>query len=127
VRLALFPRLKSEDWIDYKEILLEGIDDELLLALRDKKVLEEDYAYGHETRHLAARRWFLEHLRAQTEFEASALIFRLACRVHSVEPSTWPFASALAWFASLSEELALNDSSRALSGAALALLPGAAP
>jgi hypothetical protein len=62
VRLALFAHLDSEGWSTYKYILLpEGIDDELLLALRDKKVLEEDYAYGHETRHVAARRWFLEH------------------------------------------------------------------
>jgi hypothetical protein len=84
VRLALFPNLDSEDWTTYKDIILEGIDDELLPALQDKKVLEEDYGYGHETRHAAARRWFLEHLRAQTEYEASALMFRLACCVWTV-------------------------------------------
>jgi hypothetical protein len=71
MRLALFPPLDSEGWTTYKDILLEGIESELVLALRDKTVLEEDYAYGHETRHFAARRWFLTRYHAQTENEAN--------------------------------------------------------
>jgi hypothetical protein len=89
-----------EDWNIYKDILLRGVDDEHLLTLRDNNVFEEDYAYGHETRHVAARRWFLEHFPARTKKEASALMFGLACYVDSIEPSTWPFVRVLLWLGS---------------------------
>jgi hypothetical protein len=105
-----------------KDILLHDVDDEHLLTLRDNKVLEEDYAYGHETRQVAARRWFLEHFPARIRNEASALMFRLACRVDSTEPSNWPFVRALMWFASLADELKLDDVTRPLGIAAASLV-----
>jgi hypothetical protein len=42
MRLALFHHLDEEDWKTHEDILLDGIADEDLLALRDNKVLEED-------------------------------------------------------------------------------------
>jgi hypothetical protein len=122
MRIALFPRLDHEDWNIYKDILLHGVDDEPLLALRDNNVFEEDYAYGHETRQVAARRWFLEHFPARIKNEASALMFSLACRVDSTEPSNWPFVRALIWFASLADEFKLDDVTRSLGIAAASLV-----
>jgi hypothetical protein len=111
IRLAFFLRLDRQNWEIYKDVLLDGLNHELLFALQQNNVLEDEYAYGHDTRHLEARSWFLRErkYRPQSEYETTASIFRLACRVDSRKPAVRPFAEALVSFASLADELQLND------------------
>jgi hypothetical protein len=123
IRLAFFPRLDHHDWDVFKEVLLHELNHELLFLLQENNVLEGEFTYGHDTRHIEARRWFLRRYRPRSEHEIDVLLILLACRVNSVAPNVRPFVEALVWFASHSNECGLNDTHRAIASAALSLFP----
>jgi hypothetical protein len=64
-RCALFPRLESEKWATFRDLLLIDQSDSDVYALIDIKVLNDESfpTYGHDTRHAAAGRWFIERKR----------------------------------------------------------------
>src|SRR5665213_4171804 len=70
MRLALMPRLNEAHWRNFKDLVFDGLEDgdEMVVELNIKRVLEDGTypTYGHETRHSAARRCFLENKILQT-------------------------------------------------------------
>ncbi len=128
IRLALMPRLNQELWLNYKEIILhefndgEGLVDELNI----KRVMEAGSypTYGHETRHSAARYWYLENKSLQNILvrETAGLVFRLAGYVQEVSESNFPYVGALIALGGLLNKLPLNDSVRVVIASAASLI-----
>jgi hypothetical protein len=121
MRLAFFPRIEESHWETYKDIILDRLDQDVLYSLQQKNILEEGVTYGHDTRHLEARNWFLSPERNygwQSQEEISALIFRLAVRVDSPTSTVRPFAEVLAYFGPVVDKLQLRETCRALCVAA---------
>lgn len=130
MRLALFPRLGAETWPIYRDVLLDGLSEELLYDLNAKALLAgEDYpSYGHETRHAAALECLTSQkpYRPQLKDEAEGIISRLAGRVGSISQDARPFLEALRAMQDAGHYLGLSDAARALIEAAMYLFPGAA-
>ncbi len=75
-RLALAPRLDTTTWPVLQHVFLHDLPPHLLGTLSLKGVLlgEETPDYGHETRHFAARRWFLRHTKHEALAEINAIL-----------------------------------------------------
>jgi len=122
VRLAVFPRLAQETWRTYREVLLDRLPEATWHALSRGAVLADESfpTYGHDTRHAAALRWFLDNagyaptLRA----EAEAIILRLAVRVQGVDATALPFGEALIAMRDSLAGLGLSDAAASLCEAA---------
>lgn len=80
VRLAFFPRLDAGRWKTFQPWLMKDLSDAAINGLIDAGVLSDDRfpTYGHDTRHAAARRWFITNKRPLIRRTAEDLIEALA-------------------------------------------------
>jgi hypothetical protein len=114
------------------EALFDGLNKADIYELHAKGVLEGDEypAFGHETRHAAARRWFLKHHRSQAVEETENLVFRLGGQMQDCWLGTTPFdlvtafSLAIASLASTEDvrSLPLGTAARVASAANLTLM-----
>lgn len=119
-RLALFPRLDAERWTLFQQILLADPPVELFHALVDAGVLvDEDFpTYGHDTRHVAARRWFIEHRRPLMRRTAEACVEALAVRITGMDRSSAACIEALVGCSEAAQQAGVNPIVRCLLDAA---------
>ncbi len=105
-RLALLPEIVSqEQWEKFQPIVQANADEHILQTLREKRVLdvERPYpSYGHNTRHQAATRFWLQNLVARNcSLETlETVIPALASRITSVSAEVADFCLALVAFKS---------------------------
>ena len=94
---AVFPRLNAERWEIFRDILLNGQSDAVVHSLLDDNVLNDEGfpTYGHDTRHAAARTWFIEHRHSLIRRVSGQIIESLASRVTGVDRASLPFVEAL--------------------------------
>ena len=123
IQLAFFPRLDQSTWPVFKPILLRGVMKEnIWFDLNTCGVLEGDAypTFGHDTRHMAARRWWLErkNYRPVMVNEIETLISRLAQKWQRMHETSRPFAEALRGLRYASQQIPLSDSHHALLEAA---------
>ncbi len=131
--LAILPRINDDEiWRTLSPVLLDGVEDDAVQALRARGVLEaaEGFAdvpaYGHETRHDAARRIWLNDdsvLQAMARSEVKHLVPRLAERVRDSGWESYLFAAALGAVHEHREELQLKGELLTVCACAASLLP----
>jgi hypothetical protein len=123
-RLAFFPRLDSEKWATFRELLLQDQSDSGVDALMDTKVLEDERfpTYGHDTRHAAARHWFIQHGRPFIRRVAEQLIEALTSRIKEFGPSERPFFEALVGCSDTAQQVGTSPEICCLTDAARAVL-----
>jgi tetratricopeptide (TPR) repeat protein len=134
VRLAFFPRLDASTWERFQVFLTDGLGEDLWFDLVKSHVLENpaggspDFpSYGHDTRHAAAWRWFVEcdDLAPRVRREVEALVFPLAAECHRVDKEHRGFAEALRAMGPTTAPLNLPARCRVLPAAAECLFAGA--
>ena len=88
-RLAFFPRLDAERWNILRPLLIQDLSDNQFDELIDIKVLSHENfpTYGHDTRHTAARRWFIENKLPLIRRTAEALLYTLAAKIEGANSS----------------------------------------
>jgi len=125
VRLAMLPRLDRDWWRALKDVLLDGISVGVCRELAVKCVLEsiDPPDFGHDTRHRAARRWFLQRpgLLPLLRQEVEGLAFGLAERIRGIDRTIVPFAAALGALCDPARRLDADRAARALPEAARSL------
>ena len=96
-RFAFFLRLDVGRWMFFRDLLLEDQPIALVDTLVDSGVLSDEGfpTYGHDTRHVAARRWFIEHYRPLMRRTAKACVETLAARITGVDAENVPYLGAL--------------------------------
>lgn len=96
-RLAFFPRLDSERWLVFRDLLLQDQPETAVHALIDANVLVDESfpTYGHDTRHAAARHWFVEFKRPLMRRVAERIVESLASRITGAISDDKPFFEAL--------------------------------
>lgn len=104
---AFFPRLNAERWEIFRDILLNGQPDTAVHPLLDDGVLNDEGfpTYGHDTRHAAARAWFIEHKRPLIRRVSEQIIESLASRVTGVDRSSLPLIEALVACSEIAREV----------------------
>jgi tetratricopeptide (TPR) repeat protein len=99
LRVALLPRMRQAQWELLRPVLLGSLAPTLVheLNLCSVFVGASFASYGHETRHAAARRWFLEKPQYASLVleEACYLAVELAARHQAIDEIHRPFAEAL--------------------------------
>ena len=121
-RLALLPRLEPYVWPIFRDLLLIDQSDAYFHALIDEGVLiDESFpAYGHDTRHTAARRWFLENQRSMFRRTSEEIIASLASKITGFNNASVSSYIALAGCSQVAQPMGLSEISRCLCWAALA-------
>lgn len=86
-RLAFLPRLDEERWKALQELVLDDQGTAEINALIDSAVLSEDSipTFGHDTRHAAARKWFLDKHPPMIRRIGKELIKKLAARISDID------------------------------------------
>jgi tetratricopeptide (TPR) repeat protein len=79
-RLAYFPRVSNRQWQLVRPILLAELPETSIHALIDTQILDDVSfpTYGHDARHTAARRWFVQNIPRLIRDEGSKLVRALA-------------------------------------------------
>jgi hypothetical protein len=99
VRLALLPRMSQEYWKVLCPVVLGSLSHALLHNLNVRSVFEGAAvpSFGHDTRHVAAKRWFLDKPKYASIVmeEATYLAVELAARQDAIDDFHRPFAEAL--------------------------------
>ncbi len=132
--LAILPRINDEEiWRTLSPVLLDGVEDDAVQALRARGVLEaaEGFpdvpAYGHEQRHDAARRTWLDDdgsvLQAMARSEVKHLVPKLAEHVRDSGWESYLFAAALGAVHEHREELQLKGELLTVCACAASLFP----
>jgi tetratricopeptide (TPR) repeat protein len=124
VHFAFLPRLDQSRWMLLSKSVLGHCTQTALDTLVDGKLfVDEPYpTFGHDTRHVAAQRWFVEKNRRLLCRVAEALVRNLAGRISGAEDLHRPFAETLAGCEEISTQLQLSPISRCLISAARAAL-----
>lgn len=119
-RLTVFPRLDAAGWKRFAAILLaDGADDPFYTLVDGKILLDEPFpTFGHDTRYVAARRWFVENQKPLLRRLAGRIVDRLAIGVDGVEARNRPFFEALVGCSDAAKQLALDGSTMCLIAAA---------
>lgn len=96
-RLAFFPRLDAESWKVHKAVLLKDQTEASVDTLVDARVLHDERfpSYGHDTRHAAARRWFIKQKLPLFRRIAEDVIRCLAACITSTDAESRPRFEAL--------------------------------
>lgn len=96
-RLAFFPQLDARTWSAFRTALLGRGTEVDVDRLIDARVLHDERypTYGHDTRHAAARSWYMTHKRPLLRRMAEQLIEALAVEVSGSNPASLPFLTAL--------------------------------
>ena len=132
--LALVPRMNDEEtWRLLSPVLLDGVARGAVDELREQGVLEEVEgltgvaSYGHETRHDAATRAWLDEdgsvLRSVARSEVKRLVPELAARVRDFGWRSYVFAVALAAVHEHADKLHLRCELLTVCECAASLLP----
>lgn len=113
IRLALILRLDAPQWKKLEPVLNAGLPEDTWRRLVRARVLDIEAThptYGHDTRHQAARRWFVsqDNLRADVRNEAEQLVVALASKIDRVDATTLPYGASIA---SIAEAASLADGS----------------
>jgi tetratricopeptide (TPR) repeat protein len=118
--LALFPRLSAERWSAYRRFILRKKWQTSFHVLVDGQILiDENYpTYGHDTRHEAARRWFIQHRRPLMRRLANELIMALVVRVTGINAESHRILEALGALAATARSVLADVKLRALTVAA---------
>jgi tetratricopeptide (TPR) repeat protein len=89
-RLALHPRLSVETWHEFRELFVDSAEHKLVDELIDNGVLDDQPipTYGHDTRHAAAMRWFLEHRPPLARRSLERLVQGLASAITGLNASS---------------------------------------
>lgn len=82
-RLTFFPRLDDDKWATFRSVLLKDQADAAIETLIDIQVLQDERfsTYGHDTRHAAARRWFIKYRHALIRRVSEQLIEAIASHI----------------------------------------------
>jgi tetratricopeptide (TPR) repeat protein len=110
-RLAFFPRLDRETWNIFRDLLLDGQPQTVVDTLVDSNVLEDqDFpTYGHDTRHTAARQWFIKYKRSLFRRVSEQLIEATASCVNGIDKQSLPFLEALVSCSEISQEAGIGS------------------
>ncbi len=121
VRLAFFPRLDAERWKTFQPWLMKDLSDAVINDLIDAKILSDDRfpTYGHDTRHAAARRWFIVHKPALIRRTAEDLIKSLAAGINGMNiDNDYPLVETLAASSEVAQQIDVAAMARCLIDAA---------
>lgn len=113
-RLAFFPRLDSQRWLLFSDIVLRGEPQTVIDSLVDTGVLIDHTCptYGHDTRHFAARRWFVAHALPLMRRSSEMSVTALAARITASDDAHRPLYETL---------VACSDTARAVGSSAQVL------
>jgi hypothetical protein len=119
-RLTVFPRLDAANWANFSAILLADGPDDPFYALVDGGILVDEAfpTFGHDTRYVAARRWFIAHQKPLLRRLAAKVFDRLASGIDGFEARNAPFFDALVGCADAVQQLALDSRTTCLVAAA---------
>ena len=119
-RLAFFPRFDEKYWLIFRQILLKDIPDAVVNELIDANVLNDESfpTYGHDTRHAAARRWFIENQRPLIRRVSESLVESLASHITGLDSINRPMFEVLAACFEASQQVGANQTISCLIAAA---------
>lgn len=123
-RLAFLPRLDEIAWQSLQNLILGTESESLIDDLIGRGLLDPDGhapGYGHDTRHAAAARWFMQNQRALMKREGKKLIWSLAKRIDGVSEPYFPAIRALAYCSVYAIALQLDRTTRVLADCGLSL------
>ena len=122
-RFAFFPRLDSQRWATYRDLLLESYTDADVDSLIDAGVLNDERfpSYGHDTRHAAARSWYMRCKRPLYRRTAEQFVEILATRAARVESADQPYVQAMLACSETAREAGIDPVLNCLLDAAWAL------
>lgn len=121
VRLAFLPRLDAERWKTLQPWLMKDLSEAAINGLIDAQVLSDDPfpTYGHDTRHAAARRWFITNKRPLMRRTAEHMIKALAAGISGTnDANDYPLAETLAASAEVAQQIGVEATARCLIDAA---------
>lgn len=124
VRLAFLPRMDEVAWEALQGLILGTEDESLLDELRAKGILEHalDYpTFGHDTRHAAADRWFMQQHRPLVKREFTLSIWALAKTIDQVSEQNRVANTALAHCVLRAKRLSLDAATCLLTDCARSL------
>ncbi|WP_130433212.1 tetratricopeptide repeat protein [Rivibacter subsaxonicus] len=114
-RLAFLPRLDAELWEALREPSLAGaLDQTAIDLLTDRRLLidERHPSFGHDTRHAAVRRWFIESRLPLMRRHAERLIESIACSITGFDSRSRPYCEALVGCAAIAEAIGTDRTVR---------------
>ena len=114
--LALFPRLSAERWSAYRRFLVNKKWKSSFHALVNGQVLIDANhpTYGHDTRHEAARQWFLLNRKPLMRRLAVELVESMVSRVTGLDANSHRICEALGALATTARDINLDAELRAL-------------
>ena len=130
IRLALFQRLDESSWVQFREVLCDGLKPTAWESLRQKRIFETKPfpTYGHDTRYNDAFRRLKEYYPESIKGELENLIFSLVKRIKSIDDKDWYFVDALSELKDKAQVLELSEFHKTLCEVAeMFFLPEAQP
>lgn len=120
VRLALFPRLDAEQWNTLGPLLMKDLSSDPTNELIDTNVLIDDDVptYGHDTRHTAARRWFVANKRPLARRTVEELVKTLASKIEGVSSKDGLLLGALNVYLDMVKSIQSSSTAQVLVDAA---------
>lgn len=122
-RLAFFPRLSNKTWLIFRDLLLRDQPLSIMEALVDDRVLDGEAAfptYGHDTRHSAARQWFIKHKLPLIRRVSEQLVEAIASRITVPKGSDRAFFEVLVACSDIARQIGANPTTLCLMDAAQA-------
>lgn len=122
--IICLPRLDDESWEIHRTLVCGGQDEPTVDALIDASVFDQQNSvpsYGHETRHAAARRWFIRHRLPLLRRTASSLIRSLASLITGVDDGSFRRLETLAGLGVFVDEVGIEPAATCLVDAALTI------
>ncbi|MBI3775464.1 MAG: hypothetical protein HY273_07915, partial [Gammaproteobacteria bacterium] len=119
-RLAFFPRLDPDRWAVFERLLMRDITSTAFVELVDVGILIDDPVptFGHDTRHVAARHWFVEHSKALIRRTGEELVEALAAGITGINPGSVPMFEALVACTEAANQVAMQGPPQCLIDAA---------
>lgn len=110
-RLAFLPRLDEERWEALQELVLDGQGTEEINALIDSAVLSEESipTFGHDTRHAAARKWFLDKHAPMIRRLGKGMIKDLATRISDIDDESVVYLEELVACEASASDIGINS------------------
>lgn len=109
-QLAFLPRLDEEGWQGLQELVLDGQGTAEIDALIDSAVLFEEHVptFGHDTRHTAARKWFVETYPPMIRRLGKRLIETMASRITGADSASLIYLEAMIGCDASTKEVGIN-------------------
>lgn len=124
-RVAFLPRINEATWSYFRKLFVEADSDRIVETLKEIHLFDDDArfpTYGHDTRHIAAREWFIREKKPSSRRLIEELVLSLAAKIDWVEEDSAPLILALLDLSGPATDTQIDPAVRSLISAAFTLV-----